>query len=73
MTKAFQTEWRQRVRAAGDGARRFWYGRGAAAAVESVMCLVFTVVMLGGVFEVVGGRAQDPGRLVGAFGGRKEQ
>ncbi len=27
----------------------------------------------GGVFEVVGGRAQDPGRLVGAFGGRKDQ
>ncbi|MDE0059016.1 MAG: transferrin-binding protein-like solute binding protein [Defluviicoccus sp.] len=30
-------------------------------------------VEAGGVFEVVGGRAQDPGRLVGAFGGRKEQ
>ncbi|MDE0003536.1 MAG: serine hydrolase [Rhodospirillaceae bacterium] len=27
----------------------------------------------GGVFEVVGGRPQDPGRLVGAFGGRKDQ
>ena len=24
----------------------------------------------GGVFEIVGGRAQNPGRLVGAFGGR---
>ncbi len=30
-------------------------------------------VEAGGVFEVVGGRAQDPGRLVGAFGGRKDQ
>ena len=28
-------------------------------------------VEAGGVFEVVGGRAQDPGRFVGAFGGRK--
>ena len=30
-------------------------------------------VEAGGVFEVVGGRAQDPGRLVGAFGGRRDQ
>ena len=29
-------------------------------------------VEAGGVFEVVGGRVQDPGRLVGAFGGRKD-
>ena len=28
-------------------------------------------VEAGGVFEIVGGRAQDPGRFVGAFGGRK--
>ena len=27
----------------------------------------------GGVFEVVGGRTQDPGRIVGAFGGRKAE
>ncbi len=25
----------------------------------------------GGVFEVIGGRSQDPGRIVGAFGGKK--
>ena len=30
-------------------------------------------VEAGGVFEVVGGRAQDPGRFVGAFGGRKDE
>lgn len=30
-------------------------------------------VEAGGVFEVVGGRAQDPGRFVGAFGGRKAE
>ena len=30
-------------------------------------------VEAGGVFEVVGGRAQDPGYLVGAFGGRKAE
>ena len=29
-------------------------------------------VEAGGVFEIVGGRTQDPGRLVGAFGGRKD-
>lgn len=27
----------------------------------------------GGVFEVIGGRPQDPGRLVGGFGGRKTE
>ena len=26
----------------------------------------------GGVYEIVGGRAQEPGRVVGAFGGRKD-
>ena len=30
-------------------------------------------VEAGGVFEVVGGRTQDPGRSVGAFGGRKAE
>ena len=30
-------------------------------------------VEAGGVFELVGGRAQNPGRLVGAFGGRNSQ
>ena len=29
-------------------------------------------VEAGGVYEVVGGRAQDPGRVVGAFGGRRD-
>ena len=28
---------------------------------------------VGGVYEIVGGRAQDPGRVIGAFGGRKAQ
>ena len=26
----------------------------------------------GGMFEIVGGRTQDPGRFVGALGGRKD-
>ena len=30
-------------------------------------------VEAGGVFEIVGGRTQDPGRVVGAFGGRKAE
>ena len=30
-------------------------------------------VEAGGVFEIVGGRAQYPGRFVGAFGGRKDE
>ena len=30
-------------------------------------------VEAGGVYEILGGRAQDPGRVVGAFGGRKDQ
>ncbi len=30
-------------------------------------------VEAGGVYEIVGGRAQYPGRVVGAFGGRKDQ